>query len=379
MDLNILKLTKLKKNDDKDKVFFDKINSKLIMDINENKILENDDWIDQVLFTMKYIEKALLNPNKQIITEEEIIKVELIKKVTVESIKHLAKNTQLITKFDEEKDEVTPEKILNAYKEENFVTYENRFIYTLINLIDNFIIVRERDTNENAYKGKDFIKAKYEATTRINKRKITYNFDYNEESIAPHKKSDDAQEKINQIKSGLKTLKNTELYVLLVNKHATLVKPPLKMTNVLLKNVNFQYAVKLWNYLNDNFDQKSILEDQEQKYEEKGMTKTLVDEDLYLLYLIFENILKNLDHRGKMKSALESKKDKQDRDELFSDLIDKILETSPDMTEDEIHKIINERFLKIQNKRVISLEIIEKKFRERIEKFMTMAEQLKLK
>lgn len=379
MDLNILKLTKLKKNDDKDKVFFDKINSKLIMDINENKILENDDWIDQVLFTMKYIEKALLNPNKQIITEEEIIKVELIKKVTVESIKHLAKNTQLITKFDEEKDEVTPEKILNAYKEENFVTYENRFIYTLINLIDNFIIVRERDTNENAYKGKDFIKAKYEATTRINKRKITYNFDYNEESIAPHKKSDDAQEKINQIKSGLKTLKNTELYVLLVNKHATLVKPPLKMTNVLLKNVNFQYAVKLWNYLNDNFDQKSILEDQEQKYEEKGMTKTLVDEDLYLLYLIFENILKNLDHRGKMKSALESKKDKQDRDELFSELIDKILETSPDMTEDEIHKIINERFLKIQNKRVISLEIIEKKFRERIEKFMTMAEQLKLK
>ena len=55
------------------------MDAKLIMNVNQNKILENDDWIDEVLFTLQYIEKALNNPNKNIITEEEIIKIELIK------------------------------------------------------------------------------------------------------------------------------------------------------------------------------------------------------------------------------------------------------------------------------------------------------------
>ena len=56
---------------------------------------------------------------------------------------------------------------------------------------------------------------------------------------------------IADIKKKLKVLKQTDVYVTLVSKKATYVKAPLKMTNVLLKNVNFQYAVKLWNYLSE--------------------------------------------------------------------------------------------------------------------------------
>ena len=86
--------------------------------------------------------------------------------------------------------------VIFSYKEENFVTYENRFIYTLIKLIDDFIFVRTRDAEENAYRGKDFIKASYEANTRIDRRKVTIKFDYVEESTAPHKKSNEVEEKL---------------------------------------------------------------------------------------------------------------------------------------------------------------------------------------
>lgn len=377
MDLNLFKL--LSSDNDKDKIFFDKIEAKLLMDVNENKILENNEWIDQVLFSIPHIQKALENPNKYIMVEEEIIKIELIKKVTVESVKHLAKHTQMITKYDKDKNEVTPEKILNAYKEENFVTYENRFIYTLIKLIDDFMYVRMRDSEENAYKGKDFIKASYEANTKIDRRKVTIRFDYNEESTAPHKKSNEVEEKLKEIKRSLKMFKMTEIYKLLDSKHATLVKPPLKMTNVLLKNVHYQYAVRLWNYLNDNFDQKSLLEDHEDKYEEVGMTKTLVNEDFYFLHLIFKDALKKIKYKGKSKSTLDNKKEKEEAEDLFKQVIDKLLETSPELTEDELQQLVRDRFVKIQNKRVVSLEIIEQKFKDRIEKYLKMAEELKLK
>lgn len=143
MDINIKNLIETEE-DDKD-LFISKIDSKLQIDMSKNQILDDDEWIDMTIFTIPHIIKALNKWNKYIVTEEEIIKMELIKKVSIESIKHLAKHTNYVTKFDEETGEVIPEKILNAFKEESFITYENRFLYTLIGLIDDFIYLRTRE------------------------------------------------------------------------------------------------------------------------------------------------------------------------------------------------------------------------------------------
>ena len=131
--------------------------------------------------------------------------------------------------------------------------------------------------------------------------------------------------------------------------------------------------------MNDNFEQKSLSEDHEEKYEEVGMTKTLVNEDFYFLHLIFKDALKKVKYKGKTKSAAELKKEKDEMQDLFREIIDKMLETSPELTEEDIQQLISERFIKIQNKRVISLEIIEQKFKERIDKYLSMAEEIKLK
>mgnify|MGYP003312698329 CR=1 FL=1 len=45
--------------------------------------------------------------------------------------------------------------------------------------------------------------------------------------------------------------------------------------NVLLKNVHFQYAVKLWNYLNSHMDAQNKAVKQNNEFEEKGLTKGL--------------------------------------------------------------------------------------------------------
>ena len=89
-DLNILKLASIER--EKSVQFLGQIDSKLLMDVSKSRVTENNEWIDMVEFTMPYLEKALTKQIKNIVTEEEIIKIELIKKVTVESVKHLAKN-----------------------------------------------------------------------------------------------------------------------------------------------------------------------------------------------------------------------------------------------------------------------------------------------
>ena len=152
MDLNVVKLTNFE-TEESSQEFLNKVNSKLLLDLSKSQIVENDEWIEMVEFSLPHLEKALTKEIKNIVTEEEIIKIELIKKVTVESVKHLSKNVNFVDRFNQKSGEVIPKKILNAYKEETFITYENRFLFSLIKLIEDYMYLREKD-QETEYKGK---------------------------------------------------------------------------------------------------------------------------------------------------------------------------------------------------------------------------------
>ena len=88
--------------------------------------------------TIKYLDNILRNPNRFIINDEEVVNVEQARRITVESIKHLAKHTNYIQEIENNGD-VRPSKVLNINKDESFNTYENRLIYTLINNMRTFI------------------------------------------------------------------------------------------------------------------------------------------------------------------------------------------------------------------------------------------------
>ena len=372
-DLNILKLANMEK--DNSIKFLGKMDSKLLMDVSKSRVIDNDEWIEMVEFTMPYLEKALTKQIKNIVTEEEIIKIELIKKVTVESVKHLSKNVNLVDQYNQKSGEVIPKKILNAYKEETFLTYENRFLYTLIKLIEDFIYLREKQSPEQ-YKGKNYQKANYEAAIKLKKEKINVNVEYNSEMITGIRKTDGTAERIAEIKKSLKMLKQTDVYQTLVAKKATYVKSPLKMTNVLLKNVNFQYAVKLWNYLSEQMEISDKAVNESSEFEEKGIIKRLIDEDIFLMHSIFKST--NVDHtlKGKAKTTVEDKKMTK---ELTDALIEKIIELNPDLTDKELKEMITEKLLVMKTRKIVSLKPMEDRFKEVISQYMTQVREVRLK
>ena len=373
MDLNITRLASLENG--KAQEFLTNVDSRLMMDIKKNQLAENDEWLDMLEFTIPHIEKALTKAIKNIITEEEIIKIELIKKVTVESVKHLSKNVNFVDHIDQQNGDVIPKKILNAYKEETFITYENRFLYSLIKLIEDYIYLREKD-EDTPYKGKNYQKATYQAEAKLKKEKVKVNFDYSTEVSSEAKKTTGVTERIKKVKDSLKMLKATEIYQLLDSKRITLVKGPLKMTNVLLKNVNFQYAVKLWNYLSDQLDIKNKSIKMNKEYEEKGMSKTLVDEDIYLMHLIFKNHEAEEKMKGEKKNAAE---DKKMRKELTDAMIERIIELNPEMSDKELKQLIADKYMVMKTRKIISLKPIEDRFKERIEKYMAQVKEVRLK
>ena len=97
----------------RDDLFMNNLNSTLAVK-REYELSEYDyEWLEKIEETLPYLDNILRNPKRFIINEEEIVKVELARKVTVESVIHLTQHTNLIQDIDEETGDVKPSKILN--------------------------------------------------------------------------------------------------------------------------------------------------------------------------------------------------------------------------------------------------------------------------
>ena len=96
--------------------FQNKKNSTLKVITDFDKVEADVEWINIMEDTIRYIDNILRNPNRFIVNEEDIVKIELARRVTVESIKHLSRNTNLIQDYDKNTGDVKPSKILNINK-----------------------------------------------------------------------------------------------------------------------------------------------------------------------------------------------------------------------------------------------------------------------
>ena len=90
--------------------FSDNTNSELNIGLNLNKVENDYEWLEIMENTVIHIDNILRNPNRFIVNEEEIVKVELARRITVESIRHLSKHTNYIQKIEDNGD-VKPSKI----------------------------------------------------------------------------------------------------------------------------------------------------------------------------------------------------------------------------------------------------------------------------
>ena len=368
--------------------FKEKTNSTLHVETKKKKTARDTEWLDVIEQTIPYIDNIFRKPNRFIVNEEEIVKIEQTKKVTVETIKHLSKNTNLIQTIDEKTGDVTPSKLLNVRKEESYNTYENRLIYTLVQNTKMFI-KRKTDElmksinseNEQDDNDKDNTKLEYNATSEVKDEKINVQVKLNSEIDPNGDESKDKNklilDRIEEIKRKIDVVSNAEPYKVIDKLHITLVREPIRKTNVVLKNVNFQYAMKLWSYLRENFDETDLENTEENKdYMDQGELKQFIDEAFLLQYLA----MKTIDEDRKENEATYQ--------ELKEKMVEQMLEKMVDMDEDESENVndngsaeqqliqmISDKYEVIKYKKTEIIKEIQQIFKKHIEKYEEQVEK----
>ena len=373
--MNKLEVVDLYENANKTKIdeFTNKTNSTLKVNIDKKRKVKEFGWIEMMAFTIPYLDNILRKPNRFIVNEEEIVKIEQAKKVSVETIKHLSKNTNFIQTVDKETGDVTPSKLLNVRKEETYNTYENRLVFTLIQNMNRFIKKKKENLtkispeSENNTEEKDNKMLEYSATSTVEDEQIEVNLSLNSK-LVPNSGKDTEElstiiAQIDEIEKKIQGLQSTEVYKTLAKEHVLEVREPVKKTNVILKNVNFQYAMKLWDYLRDNFEDKDTSTEEQKDYMDNSNLKKMVDETFLLHYLT----MKTLDN-----DDIEEKKDtKEEMQKIVVDqMIDKMLEINENLSEEQIKNLIAAKYEVIKYKKLAVIQEIQKIFREHIKSYM---------
>jgi hypothetical protein len=212
-----------------------------------HKIVD-EEWLQVTEDTIDSIYKIISAPRKFIKRSEEIVPVDLAKKITAESVRHLSMNTQFIQATDD--DDVHPTRVLNVTNEETYDLYENRFIFHLILRLIAFIDkrtdiifwstgdeIRNNFTLESSFED-DFEDIKYKLEISILDRK----------SMAQSQSDNmDIFMRIDRIRRLVLGLRSSFFYEVMYG--CNKVKSPIQRTNLLVKDPDYRKCYALWKFL----------------------------------------------------------------------------------------------------------------------------------
>ncbi len=209
-------------------------------------------WVEEIEACIIPLDNIIRVPRKFIVQEEEIVPIERAKKITNESIRHLAQHTNMIAKV--EGDDVTPNQILNVFREESYEVYENRFVFTLMQNLVRFIDIRY-NVLFNISDDDNMASLKMESDFSRGREKIQYKLEVSAQSAGsdiegesgPEGENATAFQRIERVKRIINEYANSSFMKELRN--CVPVRPPIMRTNAIQKNPNFRACLKLWQFI----------------------------------------------------------------------------------------------------------------------------------
>ena len=210
----------------------------------------NEDWIDAIEEGLVHIEKAIKEERQFIRSTGEVVPIEKVKNVSKDSVQHLARHSNLITREPEEESDLIPDGLYTLERLNDYNVYENRFLYMLLCYLRDFVTLRYTKIQD--------LCARYDGVIKLNgsavcaKREISYTLDLHETRkddryLRENNESKDIIERISIILNAILSFLSTPLMESVAK--VAMLKPPITKTNVLKMDKNFKGAVALYDFI----------------------------------------------------------------------------------------------------------------------------------
>lgn len=300
-------------------------------------------WLTTIEESLDALNRITDHPRRFVTSSEEVVPVELARKITADSVRHLSQNTQFIA--SNENGEVHPTRILNVTTEETYNLYENRFVYHLIQRLVTFIDKRTDiifwstgdETCDTLQLHSDVDDA-YEQIEYKLEMKIK-----NRQSFAEND-SDNMQVfmRIDRVRRMVMALRNSAFCDIMSG--CTKVRSPIQRTNLITKDPDYRTCLKLWQFLESYEEVGYSIETRDTPLEFDEEYQLQMFSNLITNYTVFKSLLE-ADPRKleeippKKRKVIKPKFIKQVQEEIVTDY---------DIPDVEIKKVIIEEVTQAQ-------------------------------
>lgn len=316
-------------------------------------------WVEEIEACIIPLDNIMRVPRKFIVQEEEIVPIERARKITNESIRHLAQHTNMIAKV--EGDDVTPNQILNVFREESYEVYENRFVYTLMQNLIRFIDIRY-NVLFNISDDDNMASLKMESEFNRGREKVQYKLEVSAQSAGsevggeagPEGENATAFQRIERVKRIINEYAHSAFMKELRN--CVPVRPPIMRTNAIQKNPNFRACLKLWQFIQsyDELGYEITVKESNDMVSPEYMSE--LNSMVAMNYMMLKANTQSEDAVGKQKKRkIKPKLLKRLAEELVMDY---------DMEEVEIQRIFVDEVKRVSRKKIEG----EKKIQEAIQR-----------
>jgi hypothetical protein len=325
--------------------------SKVIVDSSFQSVEFDYSWVDKIEETLQSLDNIVRNPRRFIMQEEEIVPVAKAKKISQETIKHLAQHTDLIEDVDED-GFITPSKVLNVHKEESFDIYENRFVISLLHNLNYFFKLRKEATKSGSYSNTKK-QMTYSGKTKMGEEEVDISLNMNTRVSENLSGVSSSGESLEQRLAKIELIINDFLKTPFIRELANSVpvKSPIRKTNVILKNQDFKKALELWEFI-ERYDVKDKKEvnDRKESVDEKNL-RNKMDMSFFLNYVI----LNNFDNK-------KTYKEDQINRYALKKLINDFVVNNRKYSEKQFKKLLIEEFKNVRETEIRTDKDIIKKF-----------------
>lgn len=221
------------------------------------------DWVDEISRGLPFVIDAVMENRQFVRSDGEVVPIEKVRTVGKDTVVDLSKHSNYITRDPASTNgKIIPDKLMMPQKDNDFAIYENRFLYSLLIYLSQFIEIRLNEIIK--------ITGQYEAKTKIKKtlstplRKLSFELNFEDIHLNDPfaSKRSSSEEAINTIKTCLNQTKSLLMTPLMkeVSK-AAMVHPPIVKTNIFRFDHNFKESLALYNFL-QSYDKKGFTVEQ---------------------------------------------------------------------------------------------------------------------
>lgn len=303
-------------------------------------------WVDAVEEALPAFQTIINTPRNVIKEEELIVNVANARRTGTEVVQHLAQHASLVEDFNEESGDVRPSRLMQRYREDSTELYENRLVFTALEMAYHFVKIRHDalfEAMSDEFGAKLKVESDMSSPTELVHMDMFLHIKKVESFLDTDDRNFEVFSRISKIFRVLSMYMNTD-FARTMSKLLR-VKGSVTKTNVLKKNANYRNIVKLLEFLRSYQDIGYTIRVVEQNPEVNETLQRDIFHNILFNYVVLKGYLQEEEDR-QVSVALKEKR-RTLKPKFIKEIIEELTEDY-DLPDVEVRKVLIEELTKAQ-------------------------------